>query len=154
MAKEIERKFLVKSCNFATLAPGVPIKQGYISSSPTHSVRVRSYGDRGFITIKGPTRGATRDEFEYEIPLADAQEILVRLCEHPAIEKTRYRIAVGKHIFEVDRFAGANQGLVVAEVELDSEDEVVQLPDWIGSEVTGDARYYNSNLSRRPFSTW
>jgi adenylate cyclase len=154
MPKEIERKFLVKSTNFANLAPGTPIKQGYISSTPAHSVRVRCYGDRGFITIKGPTKGATRDEFEYEIPLADAKEMLAHLCEQPPIEKTRYRIPVGKHTFEVDRFAGANEGLVVAEVELRSEDEAVELPDWIGREVTDDPRYYNSNLSRRPFSTW
>jgi adenylate cyclase len=154
MAKEIERKFLVRSSDFAKLARGIPIKQGYISSGPDHSVRVRTYGDRGFFTIKGPTRGATRDEFEYEIPLADAEEILAHLCEHPPIEKTRYRIPVGKHIFEVDRFVGANEGLVVAEVELGSEDEAVELPDWIGREVTDDPRYYNSNLSRRPFSTW
>ncbi len=154
MAKEIERKFLVKSCDFLSLAAGVPIKQGYISSGANHSVRVRSYGDRGFITIKGPTKGATRDEFEYAIPLEDAQEILNHLCEHPPIEKTRYRIPVGKHIFEVDRFAGANEGLVVAEVELASEDEAVELPEWIGREVTDDPRYYNSNLSRRPFTTW
>jgi adenylate cyclase len=154
MAKEIERKFLVKSLNFANLAPGIPIKQGYISSGPNHSVRVRSYGDRGFITIKGPTNGMTRDEFEYEIPLADVEEMLSRMCEHLPIEKTRYRIPVGKHIFEVDRFGGANEGLTVAEVELGSENEAVELPDWIGGEVTGDPRYYNSNLSRRPFSTW
>ncbi len=153
MPKEIERKFLVKSCNFLNNAPGTTIKQGYISSGPKHSVRVRCYGDRGFITIKGATQGATRDEFEYEIPLADAEQILA-LSEQTPIEKTRYRIAVGKHVFEVDRFAGANEGLVVAEVELASEDEAVELPDWIGREVTDDPRYYNSNLSRRPFTTW
>jgi adenylate cyclase len=154
MAKEIERKFLVKSLNFADLAPGIPIKQGYISSGPNHSVRIRCYGARGFITIKGPTRGATRDEFEYEIPLADAKQMLANLCEHPPIEKTRYRIPVGNHVFEVDRFAGANEGLIVAEVELSSEDESIEMPDWVGREVTDDPRYYNSNLSRRPFSTW
>jgi adenylate cyclase len=154
MPKEIERKFLVKTYNFAELAPGIAIKQGYISSGTNHSVRVRCYGDRGFITIKGPTKGATRDEFEYEIPLADAREILANLCEHTPIEKTRYRVRAGKHIFEVDRFAGANEGLIVAEVELASEDEAVELPEWIDREVTDDPRYYNSNLSRRPFSTW
>jgi adenylate cyclase len=154
MPKEIERKFLVKSRDFLNLAQGTAIKQGYISSGPTHSVRVRRYGDRAFITIKGPTKGMTRDEFEYEIPLADAEEMLANLCERPPIEKTRYRVAVGNHTFEVDRFGGANAGLVVAEVELASEDEAVEMPDWIGREVTDDPRYYNSNLSRRPFSTW
>jgi adenylate cyclase len=154
MAKEIERKFLVKSRDFLNQVSGVPITQGYISSASSHSVRVRRYGDRGFITIKGPTKGATRDEFEYEIPRADAEEMLANLCEHTPIEKTRYRIPVGKHTFEVDRFGGTNEGLIVAEVELASEDEAIELPDWIGREVTDDPRYYNSNLSRRPFTTW
>ena len=154
MAKEIERKFLVKHRDFDTLAKGVEIRQGYLAASPTLSVRVRTYGDKGFVTIKGATKGASRDEYEYEIPIKDAQEILDRLSEVKPIDKIRYRIPVSGHVWEVDRFRGDNEGLVVAEVELKSETESVELPDWIDREVTGDPRYYNSNLSRHPFRTW
>jgi adenylate cyclase len=115
---------------------------------------VRTYGDSAYVTIKGSTSGISRDEYEYEIPLADANEIMDHLCEHPPIEKTRYRIVFKGHTFEVDEFAGANSGLTIAEVELKGAREAVDLPDWIDSEVSGDPRYYNSNLSAKPFSTW
>lgn len=154
MAKEIERKFLVKPRDFDAMAQGVEIRQGYLASSRKLSVRVRIYGDKGFVTIKGETKGASRDEFEYEIPLKDAREILDTLSEMKPIEKVRYRIPINGHVWEVDKFRGDNEGLVVAEVELESENETVEMPDWIDREVTDDARYYNSNLSRHPFRTW
>jgi adenylate cyclase len=152
--KEIERKFLVKPRDFDAMAQGVEIRQGYLAASPTRSVRVRIYGPKAFVTIKGATKGASRDEYEYEIPLEDAREILERLCDLAPVDKVRYRIPIGNHVWEVDRFRGANEGLIVAEVELKSETEQVALPDWIDREVTGDPRYYNSNLSQHPFRTW
>ena len=117
-------------------------------------MRVRTYGDKAYVTIKSATSDITRDEYEYEIPLNDANEILVSLCEHPPIEKMRYRIVFKGHTFEVDEFTGANRGLTVAEVELKDAKEPVDLPDWIDREVSGDPRYFNSNLSSKPFSTW
>lgn len=154
MAKEIERKFLARPRNWSELGPGFVIRQGYLSTTIERTVRVRTYGDRGYVTIKGKTSGISRDEFEYEIPFGDATEILDRLCLRPLIEKTRYRIPFAGHTFEVDEFTGANRGLTVAEVELKSADEKVELPDWIDSDVSGDPRYFNSNLALKPFSTW
>jgi adenylate cyclase len=154
MAKEIERKFLVRARKWSDLGAGLLIRQGYLCASKQSSVRVRTYGDRAYVTIKGATSDITRDEYEYEIPSIDANEILTHLCEHPPIEKTRYRIVYKGHTFEVDEFAGANLGLTVAEVELEDPREPVELPDWIDREVSGDARYYNSNLSIKPFTTW
>ena len=154
MAKEIERKFLVHPRKWSDLGAGLAIRQGYLCATKSSSVRVRTYGDRAYVTIKGSTSGITRDEYEYEIPLADANEIMDHLCEHPPIEKTRYRILFKGHTFEVDEFGGPNHGLTVAEVELKDAKEPVELPDWIDREVSGDARYYNSNLSSKPFSTW
>jgi len=154
MAKEIERKFLVHPRKWSDLGAGLIIRQGYLCASKQSSVRVRTYGDRAYVTIKGATSDITRDEFEYEIPLIDANDILVNLCEHPPIEKMRYRILYKGHTWEVDEFAGANRGLTVAEVELKDAKEQVELPDWIDREVSGDARYYNSNLSIKPFTTW
>jgi adenylate cyclase len=154
MAKEIERKFLVHPRKWSDLGAGLAIRQGYLCATKSFSVRVRTYGDSAYVTIKGSTSGITRDEYEYEIPLADANEIMDHLCEHPPIEKTRYRIVFKGHTFEVDEFAGANSGLTIAEVELKGAREAVELPDWIDSEVSGDPRYYNSNLSAKPFSTW
>jgi len=154
MAKEIERKFLVHPRKWSDLGPGLVIRQGYLSAAKQSSVRVRTYGEHGYVTIKGATSGTTRDEYEYEIPLDDAIEIMGSLCEHPPIEKTRYRIVFKGHTWEVDEFAGANRGLTVAEVELKDAHEQVELPDWIDREVSGDPRYYNSNLSLKPFSTW
>ncbi len=154
MAKEIERKFLVHPRKWSDLGEGLVIRQGYLSASKKGSVRVRTYGDRAYVTIKGATSGISRNEYEYEIPLADANEIMGSLCEHPPIEKTRYRIVFKGHTWEVDEFAGANRGLTVAEVELKEPREQVELPDWIDREVSGDPRYFNSNLSNKPFTTW
>ncbi len=154
MAKEIERRFLVRSRKWSDLGDGLAIRQGYLSASKHNSVRVRTYGDRAFVTMKGATSGITRDEFEYEIPLADANEIMGKLCEHPPVEKTRYRIVFKGHTWEVDEFGGANRGLTLAEVELKEPKEQVELPDWIDREVSDDPRYYSSNLSIKPFSTW
>jgi len=154
MAKEIERKFLVHQRKWGDLGEGLVIRQGYLYASKQCSVRVRTYGGRAYVTIKGATSGIARDEYEYEIPPADANEILGSLCEHPPLEKTRYRIVFKGHTWEVDEFAGANRGLTVAEVELTDAGEQVELPDWIDREVSGDPRYFNSNLSIKPFSTW
>jgi adenylate cyclase len=155
MAKEIERKFLVKGDSWRSLAKGKRYRQGYLSTVKERTVRVRTAGDKGYITVKGINVGATRSEYEYEIPLADANEILDHLCERPLIEKTRYRIpTVGDLTWEVDEFESANRGLITAEVELTDENQPVPLPAWIGEEVTGDPRYYNSNLVAHPFSQW
>ena len=153
MAKEIERKFLVHPRKWSDLGPGLEIRQGYLCATKQSSVRVRTYGDKAFLTIKGSTTGLTRDEYEYEIPSDDANEIM-NLCERPPIEKTRYRIVFKGHTWEVDEFSGENRGLSVAEVELKNAKEQVELPDWIDREVSGDPRYLNSNLSVKPFSTW
>ena len=154
MAKEIERKFLVRPRKWSELGPGLAIRQGYLSTTIERTVRVRTYGERGYVTIKGTTSNISRDEYEYEIPFKDATEILDGLCIRPLIEKTRYRIPFGGHTFEVDEFTGANAGLTVAEVELKSADEKIELPDWIDRDVSGDPRYFNSNLALKPFSTW
>ena len=154
MAKEIERKFLVHPRKWSDLGAGLVIRQGYLCASKQSSVRVRTYGDRAYVTIKGATSDITRDEYEYEIPMTDASEILDNLCENPPIEKTRYRIVFKGHAWEVDEFTGANSGLTIAEVELKHSREQVELPDWIDREVSGDPRYFNSNLSIKPFSTW
>lgn len=154
MAKEIERKFLVISDEYKALGEGVLYRQGYLSRVKERIVRVRLVGERGFLTIKGENRGAVRDEFEYEIPAEDATLMLDLLCEKPLIEKKRYRITHAGIIWEVDEFLGENEGLVLAEVELDNENQVIELPNWIGKEVTADARYFNSNLSLLPFKRW
>jgi adenylate cyclase len=152
MAIEIERKFLVVG-DFWRNAPPVHYAQGYLNRDKQRTVRVRIAGEQAFLTIKGVTQGARRAEFEYPIPLWDAKELL-NLCEQPLVEKYRRRIAFEGHIWEVDEFLGENQGLVVAEIELEAEDAVFTRPDWVGEEVTSDARYYNSNLAQRPFSLW
>ena len=154
MGVEIERKFLLAGDAWRGLAQPVLQRQGYLSTHKERVVRVRVEGDRAMITIKGANTGATRSEWEYSIPLADANDMLNHLCEQPVIEKFRRRIELGPHVWEVDEFLGANQGLVVAEIELTSEDETFDKPDWIGTEVTGDARYYNSSLVRHPFVQW
>ena len=154
MAKEIERKFLVVGDGWRALADGVAYRQGYLSTVKERTVRVRTIGDTGYLTIKGVTVGATRSEFEYPIPAIDANEMLDDLCEKPIIEKNRYKIPVGDVTWEVDEFFGVNNGLIVAEVELQSEDQSFSKPDWIGAEVTGDPRYFNANLIANPFSTW
>jgi adenylate cyclase len=154
MSVEIERKFLVRDDRWKALAQGVLLRQGYLSSNPERVVRVRIEGDGAVLTIKGRSVGATRGEWEYPIPVADAQAFLDGLCERPIIEKKRYRIEVEGMTWEVDEFLGDNAGLVVAEIELAAEDQVFVKPEWVGDEVTDDARYFNSNLIRRPYSTW
>jgi len=154
MGVEIERKFLLASDAWRTLGQPVLLRQGYLSSDPARTVRVRIEGDQATLTIKGRSQGATRGEWEYPIPLAEATELLERLCQQPLIEKYRRRIPVAGHVWEVDEFLGANQGLVVAEIELNAEDDAFDKPDWIGAEVTHDKRYFNSSLIALPFSAW
>lgn len=153
---EIERKFLVKSSDFKEQAFAQnQIAQGYLSSLPERTVRVRIKGKKGFLTIKGIGHqgGMSRFEWENEIPLDEAQELL-KLCEKGKIEKTRFEIKAGKHVFEVDEFYGENEGLIMAEIELESETESFEKPEWLGEEVTNDERYYNAYLSKKPFKTW
>mgnify|MGYP003365471835 FL=1 len=154
MAKEIERKFLVVGDAWRTLAEGTLYRQGYLSSVKERTVRVRTVGPRAFLTVKGITVGATRAEYEYEIPSADCNAMLETLAEKPIIEKKRYCIPLDGHVWEVDEFFGENLGLIVAEIELKSEGEAFTKPAWIGAEVTGDPRYYNANLIANPFTKW
>ncbi|MEC8880681.1 CYTH domain-containing protein [Alloalcanivorax venustensis] len=154
MAVEIERKFRTKGVDFLANQEGERLTQGYLSHDPRATVRLRVQGDRAWLTIKGKTHGASRSEFEYPIPTADAHAMLEEMCPQGVIDKTRYRIPVGEHVWEVDEFHGDNQGLVVAEVELDSEDQPFERPPWLGEEVTDDPRYYNSALSRTPYGQW
>lgn len=154
MAQEIERKFLVVGDAWRTLATGTPYCQGYLSTVKGRTVRVRLVGEKGYLTVKGPSAGASRAEFEYEIPVADAEAMLVELCERPLIEKTRRKIPFEGLVWDVDDFAGDNAGLVVAEVELDDEAQEVRLPDWVGEEVTHDPRYFNANLVAHPYKDW
>ena len=154
MGVEIERKFLVNSDAWRALGQPVLLRQGYLSSDPDRTVRVRIGGEQATMTIKGRSAGATRAEWEYPIPLADAAELLDRLCPQPLIEKYRRRIEFAGNVWEVDEFLGTNSGLVVAEIELDSEAQLFDKPTWIGAEVTHDRRYFNSSLIRHPFSAW
>lgn len=153
MPQEIERKFLVKQDGYKKGASNSLYRQGYLSSNKSCGVRVRIVGDAATLTIKGATVGAVRPEFEYPIPLIDAQALLA-LCEKPLIEKIRYILSYEGMTWEVDEFSGENEGLVIAEIELSKEDEVFQKPAWLGKEVTPDPRYYNSNLIHSPFKTW
>lgn len=153
---EIERKFLVNSNAFKTEAfTQNRISQGYLNSAPGRTVRVRIKGNKGFLTIKGASNesGLSRFEWEKEIPVSEANDLL-QLCEDGVIDKTRFEVRVGNHIFEIDEFYGENEGLIVAEIELQSESETFEKPDWIGKEVTTDKRYYNSCLSQHPFRDW
>ena len=152
MAKEIERKFLTRGEDWRTAEP-VYFCQGYLNRDKYRTVRVRIAGPLGTLTIKSLNVGATRDEFEYEIPLEDARQIL-DLCEKPVIEKRRRVIEYAGAAWEVDEFLGENAGLVVAEIELESEDQAIELPDWVGEEITEDPRYFNANLSKNPFTAW
>lgn len=154
MGTEIERKYLLKGTAWKEGAAGTFYRQGYLSTIQERTVRVRTIGEEGFLTIKGITVGVSRLEFEYPIPIADATVMLEELCPHPLIEKTRYRIQVGNLVWEVDEFCGDNEGLVVAEVELSHEDQEISLPEWIGEEVSGEPRYFNSNLSVHPYAEW
>jgi adenylate cyclase len=153
MGVEIERKFLLAGDGWRALGEPVLLRQGYLCNEPARVVRVRIEGDAACITIKGKSSGATRGEWEYPIPLGDANELLA-LCEQPLVEKYRRKIEFGGNVWEIDQFLGANQGLVLAEIELSSEDQAFDKPDWIGEDVTHDSRYYNSNLVKNPFSSW
>ncbi len=154
MGKEIERKFLVVGDAWRALAKGTAYRQGYLSTVKERTVRVRTIDDKGFMTVKGINVGATRVEYEYEIPASDANEMLDDLCEQPIIEKHRYKIDNNGLVWEVDEFGGVNQGLIVAEVELDSEAQSFEKPDWIGEEIADDPRYFNSNLIAHPYTQW
>ncbi len=153
---EVERKFLVKSNAYKNEAKTqTRIVQGFLNTDPERTVRVRIKGNKGFLTVKGKGNdtGTTRFEWEKEISFSDATD-LIDLCEAVILEKIRYEIPVGKHVYEVDEFLGENKGLVVAEVELQHEDEVFDRPAWLGEEVTGEVKYYNSQLSRHPYQDW
>lgn len=154
MAQEIERKFLLAGEDWRGLAEGVEYRQGYLCASKERSVRVRIAGNQGYLTVKGATVGAIRSEYEYEIPLEDARSMLADLCPQPQIEKKRYTIPFDGFIWEVDEFFGGNTGLIVAEIELEAEDQAFDRPEWIGEEVTGDPRYYNAALCAAPYNTW
>jgi len=156
MPEEIERKFLVDLAKVKLPPKGRVIKQGYfpIAENVKTVIRVRTSDDKAFLTIKGQNIGAVRAEYEYAIPRNHALEMLTNLCRKPLIEKTRYEIQVGEHLWEVDIFEGENEGLAVAEVELANEDDEVEIPDWARQEVTGDSRYYNVNLLLNPFNKW
>jgi len=154
MGIEIERKFLLKNDTWRSLAKGTKYRQGYLNSTKERTVRVRTIDDRGYLTIKGPNKGATRVEYEYDIPEQDAMAMLDDLCERPIIEKNRYKINFSGLIWEVDEFFGENKGLVVAELELENEGQRFEKPDWIGDEVTGDPKYFNSNLVINPYIKW
>ncbi len=152
MPTEIERKFLVRSHAWKS-GKGTRLAQGYLSREPGRTVRVRVAEDHAYLTIKGRMVGISRPEFEYEIPVADAEQLL-RLCDGLVVEKTRFLVTHAGTTWEVDEFHGANTGLVVAEVELDTEDEIFERPPWLGEEVTSDLRYTNSALASRPFTQW
>ncbi len=154
MALEIERKFLVTGDGWRLGSEGIVYIQGYIAATPKATVRVRVAGEQAYLTLKGKVLNLTRTEFEYSIPMADAQQMLQQLCGPLVVEKTRYKIPLGNLLWEVDEFSGLNQGLVVAEVELSSPTQEITRPVWLGDEVSHDARYYNSNLAREPYSTW
>jgi adenylate cyclase len=154
MGKEIERKFLVKNNDFKALAKPVLLYQGFLNTEKERVVRVRIAGSKGFLTIKGVTRNACRTEYEYEIPKQEALEMLQELCIQPTIIKERYTIAFHNCIWEVDVFKNENEGLVIAEIELKSEDQQFEKPKWVGKEVTHLSEYYNSNLISFPFNKW
>jgi adenylate cyclase len=154
MPIEIERKFLVTNDSWKMSARGIPFKQGYLSTDKERTVRVRIAGNQGLITIKGLSHGIARTEFEYDIPVADAQIMLDTLCIKPLIEKMRYTVMYNQLQWEVDEFLGDNQGLVVAEIELAAIDQQIDLPDWVGRDVSDDPRYFNSSLIAHPFRNW
>jgi adenylate cyclase len=154
MGKEIERKFLIADDSWRGSAEGISIRQGYLSTARERVVRVRTAGDKGYLTIKGLPRGATRPEYEYEIPVDDARHMLDNLCVGYTIDKIRYKIEYAGLTYEIDEFKGENEGLVIAEVELEAEDQAIEMPPWAGREVTGDPKYFNSSLIDNPYSKW
>lgn len=154
MAVETERKFLLANDGWRNqVGRSTEIRQGYLNSAPERAVRIRVRGERGTLTIKGLGNGMSRPEFEYDIPLAEAQEML-QMCETPRIEKIRHEVRVGEHLWEIDEFTADNEGLIIAEVELADEQESFVLPGWLGEEVTSDPRYFNVSLIKHPFCTW
>ena len=155
MPIEIERKYLITSDTWRKeVKKGVKFKQGYLAGTVDSSVRIRVEGDRAFLNIKSATLGIKRKEYEYAIPLEDAEEILINLCEKPLIEKQRFYLEYEGHTWEIDEFEGENKGLIVAEIELNNEDEKFILPDWVGMEVSDEAKYYNVSLVKNPFKSW
>lgn len=154
MAKEIERKFLVIGDDWRQLAKGTHYCQGYLNSAKERTVRIRTIDDKAYLTVKGPTVGVTRQEYEYEIPHADCVQMLEHLAEKPIIEKARYKIPFAGLTWEIDEFFGVNAGLIVAEVELASESQAFEKPAWVGEEISSDPRYFNSNLVKNPYTTW
>jgi adenylate cyclase len=150
---EIERKFLIKTELWQPSAKGVEMQQGYLSVDPERVVRVRVAEEKAFLTIKGKPRGIMRAELEYEIPKNEA-EVLMKMCLDFPVEKTRFKEKIGELVWEIDVFKGENEGLIMAEVELEDEHQIVELPDWIGEEVSSDSRYYNAWLSKNPYSKW
>jgi adenylate cyclase len=154
MGKEIERKFLVKGDSWRGPGRGILVRQGHLSTDPERVVRVRTAGKRGYVTIKGKGQGLTRPEYEYGIPPREAAEILDTLCVGSIIEKTRYHVEYEGRTWEIDEFHGDNQGLVIAELELEREDEDFEIPEWIGEEVSDDPRYLNVNLALHPYNQW
>lgn len=155
MGIEIERKFLLRDESWRQLADaGVDYRQGYLCGDASIAVRVRAAGDAAWLTIKGGGTGISRLEFEYPIPVADADAMLAQLCRSPLIEKRRYRVPFEGHVWEIDVFAGANAGLVLAEIELEHPDQPFARPPWLGEEVSDDPRYFNAQLSRHPYSEW
>ena len=154
MGREIERKFLVNGDAWRSLGHGTRYRQGYLCTVKERTVRVRTIADKAYLTVKGVTEGISRAEFEYEIPVEDANALLDGLCERPLIDKVRYKIPLGNHTWEVDEFFGDNAGLIMAEVELESEDQTFEMPEWIGREVSNDSRYFNANLIANPYQNW
>ena len=153
MGEEIERKFLVRGTDWRS-GGSTEYRQGYLSTDKERTVRVRTSGNRAWLTVKGITRSSTRPEYEFEIPAGDARELLDHLCLRPLIEKRRFRVEYQGFTWEVDEFFGDNAGLVVAEIELAAEDQPFEKPPWVGEEVTGDPRYFNANLVARPYKSW
>ena len=154
MGTEIERKFLLKNDAWRSLATGTRYRQGYLNRSKECTVRIRTTDGKAYLTIKGPNTGATRIEYEYAIPESDAKSLLDNFCEKPIIEKIRYKIDFGGRVWEVDEFLSENTGLIVAELEMESEDQYFEKPEWIGDEVTGDPKYYNASLVTHPYLKW
>lgn len=154
MGVEIERKFLVNGTVWKTGLSGTEYRQGYLTSDPERTVRVRLAGAQGYLTIKGASTGASRLEFEYPVPADEAAQLLEQLCRKPLIEKIRYRVPHAGMVWDVDEFLGDNLGLVVAEIELEHEGQLVELPPWVDLEVTGDSRFYNACLAECPLASW
>jgi len=154
MGKEIERKFLIRNTEWQSQATGILYHQGYLNTHKERVVRIRIAGKKAFLTIKGITEGVSRLEYEYEIDIKDAEEMLEQLCEQPTLIKHRYTVEYHGFTWEIDVFHGENEGLMVAEIELESEEEHFEKPDWIGREVTYDTRYFNANLISNPFKNW